>query len=64
MALKVPSVIIPGADAPHATSAARYLQECLTDSVYHDVPPTEQTPDNVRQWITEFLAAHSGAAVA
>ena len=27
-----------GADAAHATLAARYLQECLEDSVYHDVP--------------------------
>ena len=59
MALKVPSVIIHGADAAHATSAARYLQECLDGSVYHDVPAPEQTPDIVRQWITDFLAAHS-----
>ena len=42
LALRVPSVIIPGADAAHATSAARYLQECLEGSVYHDVPVEEQ----------------------
>ena len=59
MALKVPSVIIPGADAAHATSAARYLQECLEGSVYHDVPASEQSPDDVRQWIIEFLGAHA-----
>ena len=58
MALKVPAVIIPGADAAHATSAARYLQECLEGSVYHDVPVEEQTPDRVRQWIIEFLESH------
>ena len=63
MALKVPSVIIPGADPAHATSAARYLQECLDGSVYHDLPPSEQTPERVRQWISEFLAAHSPVGV-
>jgi pimeloyl-ACP methyl ester carboxylesterase len=62
MSLKVPSVIIPGADAAHATSAARYLQECLANSVYHDVPATEQTPNMVRQWILAFLGAHSQVA--
>ena len=58
LALRVPSVIIPGADAAHATSAARYLQECLEGSVYHDVPVEEQTADRVRQWIIEFLESH------
>ena len=62
MALKVPAVIIPGADAAHATSAARYLQECLVGSVYHDVPVEEQTPDQVRQWIIEFLESHDAVA--
>ena len=57
MGLKSPSVIIPGADATHATSAARYLQECLEGSVYHDVPASEQSPDDVRQWIIGFLEA-------
>ena len=37
MALKTPAVIIPGADDSHATSAARYLQECLNKPIYHDV---------------------------
>ena len=58
LALKVPVVIIPGADAAHATSAARYLQECLEGSLYHDVPVDEQTPDRVRQWIIEFIESH------
>ena len=47
MALKVPSAIIPGANAAHATSAAGYLQECLDGSVYHDVHASEQSPDDV-----------------
>ena len=59
MALKVPSVIIPGAEAAHATSAARYLEECLDGSIYHDVPAAEQTPDQVRGWITDFIDAHA-----
>lgn len=64
MALRVPSLIIPGADAAHATSAARYLQECLEDSVYHDVPVEQQTADAVRQWIIEFMESNAvvGAA--
>ena len=64
MALRVPSVIIPGADASHATSAARYLQECLDGSVYRDVPPEQQTPDAVRQWIIEFVESNAPAGTA
>lgn len=63
MALKTPAVIIPGADEAHATSAARYLQECLTNSVYHDVHASQQKPDMVRQWILEFLDAHAEVSV-
>ncbi len=63
MALKVPAVIIPGADAAHSTSAARYLQECLDGSQYHDVSVEEQKPDRVRQWIIEFLESHAPVAV-
>jgi pimeloyl-ACP methyl ester carboxylesterase len=64
MALKTPAVIIPGADDAHATSAARYLQECLTNPVYHDVHASRQKPDMVRQWILDFLDAHAGVGVA
>ena len=55
-------MIIPGADAAHATSAARYLQECLEGSVYHDVPVEQQTPDTVRQWIIEFMESNAVVA--
>ena len=64
MALRVPSVIIPGADAAHATSAARYLQECLAGSVYHDVPVEQQTPDAVRRWIIEFIESNATVGAA
>ena len=38
MALDMPALIVPGQDASHAPSAARYLQECLRRSEYWDVP--------------------------
>ena len=62
MALKVPALIIPGNDQAHATSAARYLEECLPQAKYHDIPLDEQTPDRVREWILDFLDAHAASA--
>ncbi len=46
MSLDIPALIIPGSDGFHATSAARYLQECLKGSDYWDVPAAEQTEAN------------------
>jgi pimeloyl-ACP methyl ester carboxylesterase len=53
--LKIPTLVIPGQDASHATSAARYLQECLDHSDYWDVPVAEQRQDNATQRIMTFL---------
>ena len=39
----VPALIVPGHDAAHATSAARYLEECLPRSDYWDAPVEAQT---------------------
>ena len=36
--LDIPALIVPGRDAAHATSAARYLEECLPRAEYWDVP--------------------------
>jgi hypothetical protein len=36
MGVAVPAFIVPGHDAAHATSAARYLEECLPQSNYWD----------------------------
>ena len=36
--LDIPALVVPGRDASHATSAARYLEECLPSSEYWDVP--------------------------
>jgi len=55
MKLDIPSLIVPGADDFHATSAARYLQECLPRSEYWDVPVELQTEENAPQRVLEFL---------
>ena len=41
--LDIPALIVPGRDAAHATSAARYLEECLPRADYWDVPVEGQT---------------------
>ena len=58
MRLSVPSLIVPGADRAHATSAARYLAECLDGSDYWDAAPEAQTEDTAPARILDFLAAH------
>ena len=53
--LHVPALIVPGADASHATSAARYLHECLPASEYWDLPPDAQTEANAPARVVAFL---------
>lgn len=55
MRLDIPSLIVPGADDFHATSAARYLQECLPGAEYWDVPVDQQTAENAPARILAFL---------
>jgi pimeloyl-ACP methyl ester carboxylesterase len=55
--LDVPALIVPGRDAAHATSAARYLEECLPRSQYWDIPVAEQTEATVPARVLEFLGA-------
>jgi pimeloyl-ACP methyl ester carboxylesterase len=62
MRLAVPSLIVPGRDAAHATSAARYLEECLAQAEYWDLPPEDQTEANVPQRLLQFLDRASEAA--
>jgi pimeloyl-ACP methyl ester carboxylesterase len=59
--LDTPALIIPGHDASHATSAARYLEECLPHGEYWDVAVTEQTEERTSARLLEFLAANSGS---
>jgi pimeloyl-ACP methyl ester carboxylesterase len=53
--LNIPALIIPGSDASHATSAARYLAECLPRAEYWDVPVSDQTKDRTCARVIEFL---------
>lgn len=57
MRCDVPALVVPGRDASHATSAARYLEECLPASEYWDVPAGDQTEANTPARLLEFLAA-------
>jgi pimeloyl-ACP methyl ester carboxylesterase len=54
--LEIPVLIVPGRDESHATSAARYLEECLPRSQYWDVMPDGQTESTAPLRVLEFLA--------
>jgi pimeloyl-ACP methyl ester carboxylesterase len=54
--LGVPALVVPGRDPSHATSAARYLEECLDGSEYWDVPPEEQTAETAPARLLDFLS--------
>ncbi|MBO0831012.1 MAG: alpha/beta hydrolase [Actinobacteria bacterium] len=56
MLLNIPALIVPGQDSSHATSAARYLQECLPRAEYWDVPVPAQTAQNAPSRVLQFLA--------
>ena len=55
--LNIPALIVPGRDASHATSAARYLEECLSGSQYWDAPVEAQTADAASERMLQFLQA-------
>lgn len=57
--LATPALVIPGRDNSHATSAARYLEECLPGAQYWDVAPAEQLESNAPERILRFLATAS-----
>lgn len=54
--LDVPALVVPGQDASHATSAARYLQECLPGSEYWDIAVADQTEQTVPPRVAKFLS--------
>src|SRR4029077_15698313 len=60
--LDIPALVIPGRDAAHATSAARYLEECLPRAEYWDVPVAEQTEITAPARVLEFLAKADAAS--
>lgn len=55
LCLDTPALIVPGRDASHATSAARYLEECLPRAEYWDVPVAEQTEARASARFLQFL---------
>lgn len=55
--LDVPALVVPGHDESHATSAARYLEECLPNAEYWDVAVEEQTEQTAPARMLEFLRA-------
>jgi pimeloyl-ACP methyl ester carboxylesterase len=57
--LELPALVVPGRDESHATSAARYLEECLPRSQYWDVPPDAQTEQTAPARILDFLGARA-----
>jgi len=56
MRVDIPALIVPGRDAAHATSAARYLEECLPRAQYWDVPVEGQTEAPTVARVIDFLA--------
>ena len=56
---QLPVIVVPGNDASHATSAARFLQECFPKSEYWDVPVSGQTEEATTARLLEFLGKHS-----
>ena len=60
--LEIRALVVPGRDPSHATSAARYLEECLPRADYWDVPVAGQTEETVPARLLEFLDSVSGDA--
>jgi pimeloyl-ACP methyl ester carboxylesterase len=56
MKVDIPAWIVPGKDDSHATSAARYLEECLPRAEYWDAPPEAQTAETAPPRLLDFLA--------
>jgi len=53
--LDIPALVVPGRDESHATSAARYLEECLPRAEYWDVLPAGQTESTTPARVLQFL---------
>lgn len=60
LTMAIPTLIIPGRDAAHATSAARYLEECIPGAQYWNTTPAEQTEAPTNALVLEFLSSTRG----
>ena len=58
LALKIPALVVPGNDEYHATSAARYIEECLPMAEYYEITAQKQQPAEVRETVLAYLGAH------
>jgi pimeloyl-ACP methyl ester carboxylesterase len=58
LGIKAPSLIIPGDDSSHATSAAHYLRELLPKADFWNVMPPEQTTENVCDRLLAYCRQH------
>jgi pimeloyl-ACP methyl ester carboxylesterase len=56
MQCALPALVVPGNDDNHATSAARYLEECLPNAKYWDMAVSGQTREASEKIVLEFLA--------
>lgn len=56
--IKTPALILPGADASHATSAAWAMKELMPNAEFWNVLPSHQNGGNVRAAILDFAAKH------
>lgn len=66
MNIQTPSLILPGADASHATSAAWAMKELMPNAEFWNVLPPHQNGANVLEQILRFVARveHSSQAEA
>ena len=53
--LDIPTLVVPGSDAAHATSAAHYLLECIAGAQYWDTPVARQTREPTAARLLAFL---------
>ncbi len=61
MGLETPALVVPGRDPNHATSAARYLEECIPRAEYWDVPVEEQTEETAPARVLAFLESQTSS---
>lgn len=59
MTIKTPSLILPGADASHATSAAWAMKELMPNAEFWNVLPPHQNGANVLSALLDFVRRHS-----
>ncbi len=57
MAIKLPTFIMSGDDASHATSAAHAMRELIAGSVLSPLMPPQQNAATVSAWIRESVAS-------